>query len=154
MLMVILNHELNLNSTANWLNLLLAQPKIAAMNEADNIIKTRLREMEKTQGWLAEKTGVSINAVSKWTKGGRIAPENIVAVAYALGVTADELLKGSQVEGDSSSDLVTLNAIERRILALYNGTSDRGKLDMLSAIEDIARDVEEQRRQSVPDGSR
>lgn len=145
MLMNLLNHRLNSNSTANWLNLSLAQPKIAAMTKSGNIIKTRLRELKQPQAWLAEKAGVSINAVSKWTKGGPIAAANVVAVANALGITADQLLTGAQVVTDSRSDLVRLNAIERRILALYNATTDRAKLDMLSAIEDIAKDAEDHR---------
>lgn len=118
------------------------------MDKSGNIIKTRLKTLKKTQGWLAAIAGVSINAVSKWTKGEPIARKNVMVVADALGITADQLLKGTQGGAESRSSLVELSAIERRILALYNGTSDRGKLDMISSIEEIAKDVEEQRRRS------
>ena len=50
--------------------------------------------MKKGQAWLAEKTGVSINAVSKWTKTGKIARKNVPVIALALGISVDELLNG------------------------------------------------------------
>jgi transcriptional regulator with XRE-family HTH domain len=149
-----LNHRLNLDSTTDWLKMFAIQPTIAAMNESDNLIKARLRDLGKTQGWLAEIAGVSVNAVSKWTKNGPIARENVVAVADALGITADQLLKGTQPPADQRSDLVKLSAIEQRILALYNGADDRGKLDMLASIEEIAKQVEEERRKSPHDAQR
>lgn len=58
------------------------------------LIANRLADLKKGQAWLAEKTGVSINAVSKWTKTGKIARKNVPAIASALGISSDELLNG------------------------------------------------------------
>lgn len=144
-----LNHELNKISTTAWLNFLTDQPNIAAMSESKNIIKERLAELGKRQAWLAEIAGVSVNAVSKWTKGGPIASENVVLVADALGITTDQLLKGTQLPTDSRTDLVKLSPIERRLVELFKDADDRGKLEMMAAIEEIAKDIADERRRAA-----
>lgn len=69
--------------------------------------------MRKTQGWLAEQTDVSDNAVSKWIKTGKISREKAVLVAQALSCSVDELLLGDvaglapDVDGGQSRSLST-----------------------------------------------
>jgi hypothetical protein len=47
-------------------------------NPVGKLIKTRLKELKKTQGWLAEECGVSNVAVTKWIKSGKVSRENII----------------------------------------------------------------------------
>jgi transcriptional regulator with XRE-family HTH domain len=134
-LMARLNHRLNQSSTASWLKVAGIQPKITAMkNQTGKIIKDRLEALEKTQGWLAEKAGVSINAVSKWTKDGKIGRKNVPVVAEALGLTTDQLLIGAVVldevpTGDET--LERLNSEERHLIELYRGATQDGRTMIL-----------------------
>lgn len=75
-----------------------------------------------TQGELAEAAGVSINAVSKWTKSGKIARKNLPVVAEKLGFSIDELLAATPAkapERAEDSRLERLNADEDEIIAMY-----------------------------------
>lgn len=93
------------------------------------LVKSRLKSMGKRQAWLAEKTGVSINAVSKWTKDGKIATKNLQAVADALEISADQLLSGSvglSVALEEST-LERVNAEERALLEQYRSRSAGGR---------------------------
>lgn len=56
------------------------------------LILVRLRHLDRTQPWLAEACGVSVNAVTKWIYTGQISTRNARAAATALGVTMEELL--------------------------------------------------------------
>lgn len=110
------------------------------MNSATGkIIKTRLEAMEKTQGWLAEIAGVSINAVSKWTKTGKIGRSQVPVVAKALGITADQLLRGDLAGAEPSTGPAGISAVEHRLLTLYREADDRGKLAMQASWEEYAR---------------
>lgn len=62
------------------------------VSKAGTAIKAALKNMGKTQGWLASEMDVSDNAVSKWVKTGQIARENIVRVARLLELSPDDLL--------------------------------------------------------------
>lgn len=62
------------------------------MSNLGKVIKHRLAELGKTQGWLAERAGVSNNAVSKWIKTGKISRENAIVVAVHLKITVSDLL--------------------------------------------------------------
>lgn len=70
-----------------------------ANSEIGRLIRDRLRAMGKTQGWLAERMGVSDNAVSKWVKSGSIARAKIVQLAGLLGVDPAALLDESRSRG-------------------------------------------------------
>jgi transcriptional regulator with XRE-family HTH domain len=102
-------------------------------------IGTRLREMEKTQGWLAELVGVSINAVSKWIKTGRISRENAMAVAPHLRMTLDELLgaaAGEEHQAAPSREATTLERLdptEAHLLQLFRQCEIEGQDLILSA---------------------
>jgi Predicted transcriptional regulators len=62
------------------------------VNALGEIIKRRLLDLGRTQTWLAERVGVSENAVSKWIKTGQISIENAKQVAHALEISLDALL--------------------------------------------------------------
>lgn len=79
------------------------------MNTLGQVIKSKLTDLAKTQAWLAEVTGVSNNAVSKWIKTGKISRENAVLASKALGCSIDDLLMagggGSEQLGSSAPTL-------------------------------------------------
>jgi len=147
--MNLLKHSFKYESSFPLLESCEIQPKIRAMSEIGNIIKARLKELGKTQGWLAEAAGVSNNAVSLWIRRGSIALDNATVVAGVLGITVDQLLGGGRAPDgpqDSRTDLVKLSPVERRVLALFRGADDRGKLEMLSSLEEYTRNAENERR--------
>lgn len=149
--MTILKHSFKYQSSPGLLEIFGIQSKIRAMSEIGKNIKARLKELGETQGWLAEAVGVSNMAVSNWVKTGSMTLDNAVIVADALGVTIDQLVKGTQGQdsaGEPRTDLVKASPVERRMLNLFRGADDRGKLDMLGSIEEYARGVEEERRKS------
>ena len=59
------------------------------------IITNALEKLGKPQSWLAEKIGVSDNAVSKWRKTGKIARHNVPKLSDAIGVSSAELLRAA-----------------------------------------------------------
>ncbi|MGL6245681.1 helix-turn-helix domain-containing protein [Pseudomonas sp.] len=63
--------------------------------ELGDYIKIRLKALKKTQGWLAEKTNVSNNAVSKWVKTGKISRENFLLIIPMLGGSVPTLTTSS-----------------------------------------------------------
>ena len=56
------------------------------------VIKEALFSLGRTQSWLAERVGVSNNAVSKWINTHQIAPENISKISTILGIPGADLL--------------------------------------------------------------
>ena len=100
------------------------------------IIKARLSELSKTQEWLAEKTSVSKNAVSKWIRDGKISRENAVSVARVLGLTNDQLLLGQplvDVSPPNETTLERLDADEKRLIELYRRATRDGRLMIYGA---------------------
>ncbi len=89
-------------------------------------ISNRLKDQGKTQEWLAEIAKVSINAVSKWTKTGKISRERLPVVADALGMSVDELLTAepSSVKLASETRLERLDAEESEVLEKYRRCAD------------------------------
>ncbi len=107
------------------------------------LIARRLYEMDRTQEWLAEKVGVSINAVSKWTRTGKISRENAVLAAKALGVTVGELLQEQQENmkadkhDEKSLQLVYLTAREMRLVTLFRESTEVGRAMTEAAAETV-----------------
>ena len=56
------------------------------------LLKTRLKEMGKTQRWLAEQVDVSDNAVSKWIRGGKVEKGNAITVSRLLALPLESIL--------------------------------------------------------------
>lgn len=56
------------------------------------LISLRLKEVGRTQRWLAEQVGVSDNAVSKWVKSGKVGKEHAIEVSRLLGIELSSLL--------------------------------------------------------------
>jgi transcriptional regulator with XRE-family HTH domain len=92
-----------------------------------------MKAIGMTQAWLAEKVGVSITAVSKWTTDGKIARDNVPRVAAALGLTTDQLLGTSALVGGDATWPEWVNADEKEMLELYRLCSQEGRLMLKGA---------------------
>lgn len=96
-------------------------------------IKDRMKAIGMSQAWLAEKVGVSIAAVSKWTTDGKVARDNVPRVAEALGLTTDQLLgTGAPVDAETTWP-EWVNADEKEMLELYRQCSQEGRLMLKGA---------------------
>jgi transcriptional regulator with XRE-family HTH domain len=96
-------------------------------------IKDRMKAIGMTQAWLAERVGVSITAVSKWTTDGKVARDNVPRVAAALGLTTDQLLGTSALAGAEATWPELVNADEKEMLELYRLCSQEGRLMLKGA---------------------
>ena len=104
--------------------------------ETAKIIKSRLKILGKKQAWLAERVGVSVNAVSKWTKDGKVARANAAAVAEALEITVDQLLAAAEALAlvePGRTTLERLNEEERELIELHRSSTREGQLFIRSA---------------------
>jgi transcriptional regulator with XRE-family HTH domain len=90
-------------------------------------IKDRMRAIGMSQAWLAEKVGVSIAAVSKWTTDGKVARDNVPRVAAALGLTTDQLLGTGASVGAETTWAERVSADEKEMLELYRLCSREGQ---------------------------
>lgn len=97
------------------------------------VISARLRDMEKTQGWLAEAVGVSDYAVSKWISTGKISRKNAIITAEKLQISVDELLsanKAGSTKTTATASALTLTYVdpqEMQLLTWYREANDIGK---------------------------
>lgn len=109
----------------------------SAMNShVGKTIATRLKALQKGQSWLAEKAGVSVNAVSKWTITGKISREKAIIVAEALGLTMDQLFGRDMAplpEQELDTALERVNEREAELLQLFRRCSVDGQNMILAA---------------------
>lgn len=103
------------------------------------IIARRLAETGKTMEWLAEQAGVSIAAVAKWKKTGRLSREKVKPVAKALGISVGELLGEAPPEaagrnelGVSGAELVYATPDEIHLLTAFREATPMGR-DVIKA---------------------
>jgi transcriptional regulator with XRE-family HTH domain len=123
-------------STSSTLKLPAFQLNILAMSEIGKIIKGRVKELGKTQEWLAEQVGVSKAAVSKWVRDGKISRESAIKVSQVLEISADRLLLGqaaSDAPAPNETTLERLNSDEKRLLELYRRATSDGQLMIYGA---------------------
>jgi transcriptional regulator with XRE-family HTH domain len=96
-------------------------------------IKDRMKAIGMSQAWLAEKVGVSIAAVSRWTKDGKVARDNVPRVAEALGLTTDQLLGAGALASAEAAWSEWVSADEKEMLELYRLCSREGQMMLKSA---------------------
>lgn len=112
-------------------------------NYTGQLIAHRLLEMNRTQEWLAEKVGVSINAVSKWTRTSKISRENAVLVAKAIGVSVGELLQEQPEDmrtskfDEKSLQLVYLTNEELKLVTAFRESTDVGRAMLMAAADTV-----------------
>ncbi|WP_343742114.1 helix-turn-helix transcriptional regulator [Herbaspirillum huttiense] len=92
-------------------------------------IRTRLKEIGKSQGWLAEEANVSDTAVSKWISTGKISRKSAQDVARALNISMDELMgaDGTPESRGQSLALIYADADEISLLTLYREANPMGR---------------------------
>lgn len=86
---------------------------------------------------LATACGVSDQAVTGWTKTGRINKKNLPAIAQALGVSVDWLLTGREPPS-GSTDAANEEALSRQeqiILELFRDLTDDQKAEVVRSLE-------------------
>lgn len=94
-------------------------------------ISQKRKELKLTQLQIAEKLGVSYQAVSKWENGSLPNGEMLVALARILGVTVDEILAGELNNKQKFSyskagvDISYTNAIKNAMKGYLNSSDDR-----------------------------
>lgn len=90
------------------------------LNEVGKRIMERRKKLGMTQEALAEKSGVTTQFVSYAESGKRaMRPENLMKIAFALGVSTDYILTGDIIDKDKlllSEKLDRLTAAEVRIV--------------------------------------
>lgn len=106
-----------------------------------NVISEYLRERKLSQEWLAEQVGVSIVAVSKWTRTGKISRPNAIKVAEILHISVDELYgrnKDGVGQAPVTTQALTLTYVdpeEMQLLTWYREANDMGKELIKAACE-------------------
>ncbi len=70
-------------------------------NPFSTVVNRRLRELGRTQNWLAEQVDVTDQAVSKWLKTGQIKLDHAKRVAELLSVSLDSLLRRKPSPADA-----------------------------------------------------
>ena len=101
-------------------------------NVVGPVIDARLRELKKTQKWLAHECGVTEPTVSLWIKNGQITRTNLAAVGLALGLSASKLMGDQQRELpiEKEAPKPALHYIlpdEAELLEDYRLSTDEGK---------------------------
>lgn len=91
------------------------------------------------QAWPAEKVGMSISAVSKWTTDGKVARDNVSRVAAALGLTTDQLLGTGTPADVEATWSEWVSADEKEMLELYRLCSQEGRLMLKGAARDASK---------------
>jgi hypothetical protein len=115
-------------------------------NPIGKIITTRLRELKKTQGWLAEQCGVSDTAVHKWIHAGQISRDNALSCALALQISVDQLLGHTAIEEqpapalERETFLERVNVAELRLLSRYREATAMGRELIDAAVEHAPRE--------------
>lgn len=91
------------------------------MSSLGKIIVRELERLGNTQAWLAEKVGVSENAVSKWIITGKIGRANAIKAAPYLGVSLDQLLKPDP-QSDPDAEWQTYSPLlKAQVIAMVHG---------------------------------
>lgn len=103
------------------------------MTKLGTTIRSRLSELGKTQGWLADEVGVSNNAVTKWIATGKISRANSVATAKALDLSLEALL-GEAEHKDASDDTESADALLSKVAEMIEtyrlaDPADRDRID-------------------------
>lgn len=109
-------------------------------NKVGPIIERRLRELGRSQQWLAEQCNVSPVSVNNWIHKGSIARQNIGPAAIALGLTTAQLMGDDQpaqqsVDMPPKMSLQWLPPDEVELLEEYRQCAEEGKKMTLSFVK-------------------
>lgn len=107
-------------------------------NHVGDTIRKRLRELGKSQEWLAGEMDVSSNAVSKWIKTGKISRENAIRVAGILRMSVEQLLANSErsiAPAPAVLSLVHVSQEELTILSSYRECNADGQQAIRNSVK-------------------
>jgi len=127
------------------------QPMVEVADTIKKQLKRKLDEKQLKQSDLAEYTDVSVQAVSKWIKSGKISIENIPSVAKFLNIQISELITGAPekiiyTKGENSCPDMSMEVIT--LIDLITSTSSSGQLPedsilvLKKLIEQLSRSTE------------
>lgn len=94
------------------------------------VITSRLKLLKKTQGWLAEKVGVSNFAVTKWIQKGQITLDNAKKAAVALEISLDELTAFVKSDKDLAYEEAASTTFE-----VGHGFSSKGRIPVVGTAQ-------------------
>lgn len=118
-----------------------ADMQVSALGQ---VIKARLKAINQTQDWLAEKVNVSPQAVSKWIRTGDITLDNARDAARWLGISVGQLLDSNpdtEVDDRWHSLPISMRA---HLLALLDG--------LAKAPSEVSQPVKVERKRSRTHG--
>lgn len=97
-----------------------------SLQETGKRIMNRRKKLGMTQEALAEKGGLTTQAVSYFEGGKRaMRPENLMKIASALGVSVDYLLTGDIIDKDKLLLSEKLNKLTSKEIRLIEGIIDQ-----------------------------
>lgn len=97
------------------------------MSPVGKVITARLEQLQQTQAWLAERVGVSENAVSKWIMSGKISRANSIKTALALDISLAQLLQSSPTPDLDERWHVLPAALKARLLDIVDELAARNR---------------------------
>jgi transcriptional regulator with XRE-family HTH domain len=98
-------------------------------------LKSAIAAAKVPKTTLATKCGVSDQAVTGWTKTGRISKKNLPAIAQALNVSVNWLLTGEDDDRQPGNDAVALSPQEMALLELFRDLTDKQKSEAVRSLE-------------------
>lgn len=98
------------------------------------IILEQLKKLSMSQKELAEATGLTESAVSRYVKGERVPRGiNLMKIANALSITVDQLLADDNNKDD-------INVVKNLIARNASKMSDKDRLELINLLTNIRED--------------
>lgn len=98
------------------------------------IILDQLKKLSMSQKELAEATGLTESAVSRYVKGERVPRGiNLMKIANALSITVDQLLADDNNKDD-------INVVKNLIARNASKMSDKDRLELINLLTNIRED--------------
>ncbi len=98
------------------------------------VILEQLKKLSMSQKELAEATGLTESAVSRYVKGERVPRGiNLMKIANALSITVDQLLADDNTKDD-------INVVKNLIARNASKMSDKDRLELINLLTNIQED--------------
>lgn len=108
-------------------------------------IKEAMTLSKRSQKDVCDYLGVSKQTFSEWNAGRNESyKKHLAQIASYLGVSVDYLLgnEGNMYADYSSQTAVTLTPQEAELLTLFRETTEKGRLEMITACVNIQKEIE------------
>ncbi|MBQ8023556.1 MAG: helix-turn-helix transcriptional regulator [Succinivibrio sp.] len=98
------------------------------------VILEQLKKLSMSQKELAEATGLTESAVSRYVKGERVPRGiNLMKIANSLSITVDQLLADDNTKDD-------INVVKNLIARNASKMSDKDRLELINLLTNIRED--------------